>query len=235
MFGNNQSGHSSNRHLDYGQPTSDIDDDNPTLPVIQVFGTDHCFFATRSQQLLNQELVRPEPYIDNTSTYTTVSPPEKLMDMSPKYRYSPRVYVDNRFIGGYSELWNFIESLRTTSHHEIIPQFPTGSDAVIRKFVYTHNTEDRKLFLAITAGWCSPCNHLKSKLGWNDSKTPGHQTYRSNTSTALCFTLGPDESMVSDILQNSGIQIIGYPTILTYSKTDHTWKTVDQTVLTGIW
>ena len=98
------------------------------------------------------------------------------------------------------------------------------TDAIIQKFVNTH-AGHKKIYIAVTADKCPPCQRLKApnNLNWHTAKEAGTTTFKSHDAVALCFTV----LFRQETFESSFFGIKGYPTILEYSMGSKHWKKSD--------
>ena len=200
-----------------------LHEEKSNRPVVYIFGKQPCPYADKAKVLIEEEMMRADSCIDPGSVFE-VTDVKELRQMQPVFKTSPRVYIDysnspkddiefgaKNFLGGYTELAEFIKKQRVTA-----------VDAIIQNFVSSH--ED-KLFLVVAATWCGYCKKLQGKLGWDNK--PGRCVYHSDDATALCFTMARNDYLVSNVLRGDEIVISAYPTVLEYSRSDKTWKVQD--------
>jgi thiol-disulfide isomerase/thioredoxin len=211
-----------------------LDEEKSNRPVVYVFGKELCPYADRAKVLIEDEKNKREDSCIDMGSVFEVKDVQELRNMQPVFKTSPRVYIDysnspkddiefnaNNFLGGYTELAEFIKKQRVGL-----------VDASIQHYVSSHESKNDKIFLVVAATWCGICKSLQSKLKWNNQ--PSRAIYRSNDAAALCFTMARNESLVSNVLRGDEIVITGYPTLLEYSRRHKKWEVQDdRSVLTN--
>jgi glutaredoxin len=71
-----------------------------------------------ARALLDTELSKVYGMFHPDSTYTSVSTMHKFRGMTSQQQTSPCVYIDNKRIGGYTDMVKFTEKIQTDAHPE---------------------------------------------------------------------------------------------------------------------
>jgi glutaredoxin len=85
---------------------------------VNILGAEGCPYAEMAKALLGDELSKFPSVFHPDSTYTSVSTMQEFRGMTSQQQTSPCVYMDDKRIGGYTELEKFTETIQ----HDQMPQ-----------------------------------------------------------------------------------------------------------------
>ena len=163
------------------------------LPYVEVYAASDAGSLEQSCQI---SLAISNRFIHAASFHTTKHSMGPSTDL-------PHVYINNVFVGGQTELDQFLG---------------------IQELTQQSNIDHKRLFLVITLNWCRFCSDLKEFMHWYDSDGDGLQTYTTKNTRTLCLPM--TEAFQRGVLITPPDIEIKYPTILEYMP-DGTWVQID--------